>query len=957
MVNVHNLSPNIPVEGCFVCVDGGNSLGIVQEHKNINGMVSVKVSWGANRQTKWHNLMELRNGFRRGHIVQDIPRSNTRKPLGTGTVLATRQIAGRELVSVQLHNTGESRWLPFERLVRIRDARIKYQRAEAPEADSGERFRLKALAYALDSWNQVTGALDRFDVDPLPHQIDLVHRIMTSEQSNWLIADDVGLGKTIEVGLLLAAMKRRRQARRVLIVSPAGVVRQWQDEMDDKFSETFRIYGLDFNVNQPDHWSGYNKVIVSLDRIKSDLHSSVFAEAGDWDIIVFDEAHHLTKTEHQAATQRYQIAEQLRHQTDAFVFLSGTPHRGKTDQFINILRLLRPDLVSRFVNIFTDPSVVAEVVLRNKKSLATDANGKFIFRGQDTHLVKVSLSDSAKEFSNRLQHYLRNGYAASEAGGSAGRAIGFVMTTYRKLASSSIAAIELALQRRLARLQGIEDAHSAIDVNLAELDDAFQEGTDGRDDLERVADTVSKSVTDVNPFFSGEQAEIDGLLAAAKDVKKSDQKLQRFLDEIVSPLEKEREKMLIFTEYRATQQYIVNALEQFYPDRGVSQINGSMSLDEKRRNIHEFNQRSMFMVSTEAGGEGINLHEQCNILVNYDLPWNPGRLVQRAGRLYRYGQTKRVIVFNLLADDGFDSKALGMMLSRVYTVERDLSYVSPEFREGLETEIIGEVLERMDIASLLTENKEMNISHTEDDINIALDRAEEAKKQQEHLFSHIEGYDPQATAAMHKFGPDDVLVFLEGILPYRGVQIRNRLYGGRVLELELPDEMRGRFSEFPERATVVRITTDRKLARSRENLIQMDFKSPFFSSLIEFAKTPEFKGEYTNIARQESGVLGLYKLRWQTDQGVPREEALLSVFLPHGSQSVVANPAFFGRLLIQTTELGKHTSSLDPDVRRNALALIDNQAHAHLSSRCTALRHPNDVVLLATADLISNKDG
>ena len=113
------------------------------------------------------------------------------------------------MAQVQLHNTGESRWFPYENLRRIKDASVKYANAEAPESDSAERFRLKALAYALDSWNQVTGALDRLDVDPLPHQIDLVHRIMSSDQSNWLIADDVGLGKTIEVGLLLAAMKRR----------------------------------------------------------------------------------------------------------------------------------------------------------------------------------------------------------------------------------------------------------------------------------------------------------------------------------------------------------------------------------------------------------------------------------------------------------------------------------------------------------------------------------------------------------------------------------------------------------------------------------------------------------------------------------------------------------------------------------------------------------------------------
>ena len=219
---------------------------------------------------------------------------------------------------------------------------------------------------------------------------------MTSDHANWLIADDVGLGKTIEVGLLLAAMKRRRQARRMLVVCPAGVVRQWQDEMRYKFGEDFRIYGLDFSINQAAHWATFDKVIVSIDRAKSDAHSAVFGDSGYWDVIVFDEAHHLSKIERAAVTQRYRLAEQLQHLTDSFIFLTGTPHQGKTSQFINLLMLLRPDLKSRFAAMYVDPSVVAEVVLRNRKSLVTDAAGSLIFRGQDTKLVEVPLSDAAR---------------------------------------------------------------------------------------------------------------------------------------------------------------------------------------------------------------------------------------------------------------------------------------------------------------------------------------------------------------------------------------------------------------------------------------------------------------------------------------------------------------------------------------------------------------------------------
>ena len=318
----------VPVRDCWVSSTAKPKFrGRVVEVRGYGYTAEVQVQWGVNEPIEWYPLSDMRNGFRVGDIVQDRPRSNTRKTLGMATVRAYREIAGRDMVLVQLHRTGELYWLPYERLVRIRDASLKFLSKQIDE-DSAERFRLKALAYALDSWNQVTGALDRLDVDPLPHQIDLVHRIMASDHANWLVADDVGLGKTIEVGLLLAALRRRRQARRVLIVCPAGIAKQWQDEMRFKFNQDYFIYGRDFFVHQPSHWATYDKVIVSIDRAKSDHHVPTFSDSGEWDVIVFDEAHHLSKIPNQAVTQRYRLAEMLRSHTDRLIFLTGTPHQG-----------------------------------------------------------------------------------------------------------------------------------------------------------------------------------------------------------------------------------------------------------------------------------------------------------------------------------------------------------------------------------------------------------------------------------------------------------------------------------------------------------------------------------------------------------------------------------------------------------------------------------------------------
>ncbi len=945
----------VPVIGCFVSHADKDSLGVVIGQRSMGGESSVEVRWGSDSGSECHPVSELRNGFRIGHVVQDRPRSNIRKTLGTGTVRATRSLAGRDMVLAQLHTTGESRWLPYENLVRLRDARIRYERAETADSDSGERFRLKVLAYALESWNQVTGSLDRLDVDPLPHQIDLVHRIMTSDQSNWLIADDVGLGKTIEVGLLLAAMKRRRHLRRVLVVCPAGVVRQWQDEMRYKFNEDFRIYGVDFNVNQPSHWMSFDQVIVSVDKAKTEANSHVFGESGDWDVIVFDEAHHLSKITGQGVTQRYQLAEQLQGMTDTLLFLTGTPHQGRTDQFVNLLLLLRPDLDRRFLNAFTEPSVVGEVVLRNRKSLVTDANGRFIFRGQDTRLIATPLSEPARMFDMQLREYLRHGYDASAAGGPLGRAVGFVMTTYRKLAASSIAAIELALQRRMARLKGsagVGAAPAASDQFLEDFTDSFLEGTDGLDDLEEVSDDVAAASAGASPFFHNEEAYIVGLLETSNEVKGDDLKLKQFLSEIVDPLYDNGERLLVFTEYRATQSYIVEALRDRYQACVVTQINGDMSLNEKRRSVDEFNNKGTFMVSTEAGGEGINLHQRCHILVNYDLPWNPRRLVQRAGRLYRYGQEERVMVFNLMANDGFDSQALNMMMERIYNIARDMADVGSEFeREGLQTEIVGDLLERVDMATILANNRNMDISHTEGEIEEAISRARVAKSQQEMLFSQIESYDPDAASALYTFGQEDVLSFLEGILPYKGVKIRDRLYNGRVLELELPDGLRGAYSEFPGRAMVVRVTADRQIAMSNSRIAPMDFASVFFADLVDYAKSPEFRGEYAHIAGPLQGSIALYKLRWQNDQGSSRWESLLPVFLGAELGRPASSPEFFASILRAPAESTCLPDTLIPTDRRQRLNILDQCADEELAVHCTERRLPSDIVLLATADL------
>ena len=940
----------VPIKGCWVRNKKEKGLaGRVVEHRPNGTGFEVKVSWPEERKT-WHPPQDLEPGFRPGWTVQDVPASKTRRSLGLGQIVGRRCLGNRQQLLVQLYNDGRSVWLPYENLRRVKDVRLRFERAETGVDDHAKRCRLKLLAIALENWNHLTGALDRLDVDPLPHQIQLVHRILSSGNYNWLIADDVGLGKTIEVGLLLAALKRKNQARRVLIVTPSGLVTQWQDEMKCKFDQNYLIYGRDIHVNRPEQWKLYDHVIVSIDLAKRQRHMEAFRKADGWDIVIFDEAHKLSRYASGERADRYKLAEMLRRQTDALVLLSGTPHQGYTDRFCALLEMVRPDLGNQIQTLEANPDIVREIILRNRKSYVTDAEGEFIFHGQLIRRVPVEQSKDMVRFQRRLTEYLRKGYKAGEAQGAAGRAIGFVMTTYRKLASSSIAAIERALHLRLARVTG-QTEDRADEDNQFTLDD-LAEGGDDQDDI--VSSITCSSRTE---FFESEIDMIKDLLELIRGVRRRDLKLEAFLEKVVRPLLNKGQKLLIFTEYRGTQTYLMEALELRFPEAGNAVlINGSMKLDEKLEAINAFNGPATFMISTEAGGEGINLHRACHVMVNYDLPWNPARLVQRIGRLYRYGQEQTVVVFNLHAQDSFDSKAISLMLDRVSHIARNMSPVGAEFNDRLYAEILGDVLEQVDLAAILQQATDLKIERTEDQIDEAIERARRAKALQDEIFTHAAGYVPDSVSETIGFTTRHVAHFVRQMLPLLGIETVRSLHQDEVVEIRLPDDMQGQYPEFGRRI-VVRVTTERRRAQTLRDVVLLDFESMFFQDLIRHAKDQAFDGLFAATAAPLTSqrFLAAFKLRWQNDQGDPLTEEFVSLVIDRNGK-IQKNPPSLIQWLLETSP------SYEPaDVSKQDRARIFRQLEAYASnligSGSSRFKHPNGLVQLAACDLIERLDG
>jgi superfamily II DNA or RNA helicase len=551
-------------------------------------------------------------------------------------------------------------------------------------------FQLRILGRWFQARHEQTGEITNQPFDMLPHQVVVTNCVLTSPPAkdggrHWLIADDVGLGKTIEAGMILEVMRHRAGgALRCLVVAPAGLVRQWQDELEERFGRLFeRFESGDVNKLQT-----FDQVVASIHTLKLLLKNKVALDVHPWDLVIFDEAHHLT----QPGVQMYDLARHLRENKKSknTIFLTATPHSGNHDHFCNMLHLLRPDFVDRPTKHLKGlPELpLAKMIIRNRKALVTDAKGNKIFHGiADTMILAFQPTAAEVAFAGEVKSYLKHGY--DEAGKLDKKdrpAVGFLMATFAKLASSSREALKSALQRRLEVLRGTQSE---------------PEGGDGEVPEENAATDVVGAKKGKQSLISGEAKLVDGLLARLKALPGSDSKLDGFASGLKKLVESAPDmKVLIFTEYRATQEVLTNTLADLFGKESVDTIHGSKKLDERKEVVRRFNKEKQprFVVSTAAGGEGLNLQEACHTIVNYDLPWNPNVLQQRIGRVYRYGQTKPVVVYNLKVETDSDAYADNKVYQYLEKKLRDVvdalaQAAGGEGKEDLLDDVLGQAAE------------------------------------------------------------------------------------------------------------------------------------------------------------------------------------------------------------------------------------------------------------------------
>jgi ERCC4-related helicase len=522
-------------------------------------------------------------------------------------------------------------------------------------------------------------------VEPLPHQLRALSRAIASEPIRMLFADEVGLGKTIEAGLVIAELMFRGLARRILIVAPKGLVPQWQTELARRFGEDFVAVasaevGALAGRREDNFWLSFDRLIVPLDAVKpiearrgwsderleryNSARSTNLAAAG-WDVVVIDEAHRVGASTEQVA--RHRLARMLVDAIPNVLLLTATPHAGHSNGFRRVLSLL--DQREFEGDAPLNPARIRPYVVRTSKRVAIDGSGKPLFQPRSTTKVVLDWPvdrPRQRELYDEVTGYVREGYDLGRR--EKNNSLVFLMLLMQRLVSSSTRAIETALDRRLLSLRSVEnraDAATERSVQLR-LDDDFWE-TDPNEQLDALLQAQL-------PAMRNERATVERLLGIASDAQAEglDAKLERLYRLLVELAQEENDplvKVLVFTEFLPTQQVIVEFLESM--GVSIATLNGGMAVEEREAAQLAFEAEARVLVSTEAGGEGLNL-QVAHLVVNFDIPWNPMRIEQRIGRVDRIGQTHPVRAFNLVLRDSVED--------RVHEVlERKLAQILEEF--------------------------------------------------------------------------------------------------------------------------------------------------------------------------------------------------------------------------------------------------------------------------------------
>lgn len=526
---------------------------------------------------------------------------------------------------------------------------------------------------------------------PLPHQLHVLNRAMETNNIRYILADEVGLGKTIEAGMIIRELKSRGLVSRILVVCPTGLVTQWASEMQEKFHEKFQvILPSDYDTirrltDNDDVYGQFDQVISPMDSIKPiEKHAGWSEEKVEkyneeriysiinsgWDLIIIDEAHRVAGSSGEVA--RYKLGNLLAQASPYLLLLSATPHNGKTEPFLRLIRLLDADAFPNAKSIVREQ--VAPFLIRTEKREAIDNNGNLLFKNRIMHLVTISWDDRnnlQRELYEMVSSYVAKTYNKALRNRKKNMCLIFLLIIMQRMVTSSTAAIRQSLERRLNVL--LEQRTCVGNLRKEDLDELNIE--DGVEDaLEAISLDMELEIEELKQIIS---------LAKQAQFQNQDAKVEPLLNEIDAILSEDRtQKVIIFTEFVATQTYLQELLVN--RDYTVTILNGGMSIDERNAAMQEFKTSTSIFISTDAGGEGLNL-QFANIIINYDLPWNPMKIEQRCGRVDRIGQQRDVHIYNFIVGETVENRVREVLEEKLSVILKEMGV--DKYSDVLDSEV------------------------------------------------------------------------------------------------------------------------------------------------------------------------------------------------------------------------------------------------------------------------------
>lgn len=566
----------------------------------------------------------------------------------------------------------------------------------------------------------------RSGIEPEDYQLEPVAKALTMPRVNLLLADDVGLGKTIEAGLVIEELILRNRLNTALVVCPSSLQVQWKDEMRDKFGLEFRIINSEsvsllrrkrgIHVNP---WTHFPRLITSIDYLKQDRVLQGFCETlpadGEsfyprrFDMLIVDEAHNVAPVGSQnyvRASQRTKVIRKISPHFEHRIFLTATPHNGYRESFSALLELLDNQRFIRGVE--PEQATLSQVLVRRMKNEILDQFGKRRFPDRDIQPLKVEYNKSEIALHALLQQYTALCLSRYSDSGLAGKAIYFVLKLLKKRLFSSPRAFAASIETHFAsrKKKNILPASSLTQLTFPELEDfSDDEGIEAEIDAISLSSSIMAGNIPEDELELLRQLQIKASLAASRSDTKA-RTLVNWLKETLCPNgEWNTNRVVIFTEYRDTQAYLEELLctVGLGSDR-LSCINGATPSDEREAIKAAFQTSPeqsavRILLGTDAASEGINLQNHCSNLIHYEIPWNPSRLEQRNGRIDRHGQrAPKVNIYHFVASSYSESSQLGKdahvmkadleflfrVVQKVENIRLDLGKVGPVIAKQVE---------------------------------------------------------------------------------------------------------------------------------------------------------------------------------------------------------------------------------------------------------------------------------